>query len=120
MSFLRDDKPIYFAVQSVRKIIKLLKKLVKYKNTRFLTMNMTEVMVTRGGQITLTKDVREKLGIKEGDIILLNIEGDTALVSKKNPKIFETHDFLPENFEKTLRRMRTFSYTDRLKRQGII
>lgn len=77
---------------------------------------MAEVIVTRGGQITLTKDVREKLRISEGDKVNVNIIGDTALVSKRNPKIFDKHDFLPANFSKTLEEIRGFSVEERLKR----
>jgi len=82
---------------------------------------MTEVVVTRGGQITLTKDVRDKLGIREGDVVHINIEGDMARVSKRDPSVFEHHNFLPENFDKVLKAMRTSaSLPKRLKRLGII
>lgn len=81
---------------------------------------MTETVVTRGGQITLTKDIREKLHIKEGDTILLNIFGETILVSKKNPQAFEIHNFLPATFSKTLKEMRRFSYPKRLQRLGVL
>lgn len=80
---------------------------------------MPEVIVTRGGQITLTKDVREKLQIREGDVVIINTVGDTALVSKRNPAMLDKHDFLPENFQKAMEHMRRFSYADRLKRLGI-
>ena len=82
-------------------------------------MTMAEVIVTRGGQITLTKDVREKLRISVGDIVNVNIIGNTALVSKRNPDIFDKHDFLPANFSKTLAEIRGFSVEERLKRLGI-
>lgn len=81
---------------------------------------MTEVIVTRGGQITLTKDVREKLGIAEGDIMSVNVLGETAIVSKRNPRALEIHHFLPDNFSKTLHELRSFSWEKRLKRLGII
>lgn len=80
---------------------------------------MGEVMVTRGGQITLTKDVREKLHIREGDTIVVNTLGDMIIATKRDPEIFEKHDFLPENFEKTLKKLRS-SPEERLKRFGII
>ena len=81
---------------------------------------MAEVMVTRGGQITLTKDVRGKLDVKEGDIVIVNVLGNAALVSKRDPAAFDKHDFLPDNFSKTLREIRTFSWEGRLKRLGIV
>ncbi len=81
---------------------------------------MAEVIVTRGGQITLTKDIREQMGIYEGDIVLIKVLGDMAMVSKRNPKVFEKHNFLPENFTKTIKEIRTFSWDERLKKLGII
>jgi AbrB family looped-hinge helix DNA binding protein len=40
--------------------------------------------VTRNGQITLPKSVREKLGVYEGDIVEIEIVGENAvLVPKK-------------------------------------
>ncbi len=80
---------------------------------------MGEVLVTRGGQITLTKDVKEKLHIKEGDTIVVNTLGDLIIATKKDPKAFEKHNFLPDNFEKTLKDLRS-STEERLKRFGII
>ncbi|HLC70970.1 MAG TPA: AbrB/MazE/SpoVT family DNA-binding domain-containing protein [Candidatus Nanoarchaeia archaeon] len=81
---------------------------------------MAEVIVTRGGQITLTKDVREKMKVREGDVIIVNVLGDCAMVSKRDPKAFEKHNFLPENFSKTLHEIRSFSFEKRLKRLGVI
>lgn len=81
---------------------------------------MVEVLVTRSGQITLTKDVREKMHIDEGDVVIVNVLGNTAVVTKKNPQAFEKSNFLPENFSKTLREMRSFSWEGRLKRLGIV
>ena len=94
--------------------------LVKYINTKALSKIMTETTVTRGGQITLTKDVREKLHIKEGDTVLLNLFGETILLSKKNPKAFETHNFLPASFPKILKEMKHFSYSKRLRKLGVL
>ena len=81
---------------------------------------MTQTIVTRGGQITLNKEIRDKLKIKEGDTIQINTQGNIVLISKKNPKIFENHDFLPSNFNKILNQIRKFSYEDKLKKLGII
>jgi len=81
---------------------------------------MSQTIVTRGGQITLTKEIREKLKIKEGDLVHINVQGDLVLISKKNPKAFDKNNFLPNNFAKTLNEIRKVSYEDRLKRLGII
>ena len=81
---------------------------------------MTETMVTRGGQITLTKELRDELGISEGDKVVLNRLGSIILVSKKDPDIFDRFsDFLPERFDKTLAKIRS-DERERLKRLGIV
>ncbi len=81
---------------------------------------MAETIVTRGGQITLAKAVREKLRISEGDTVIINTLGDTMLISKRDPSVFEKHNFLPENFSKTLEEIRKFSFENRLRRFGVI
>ena len=81
---------------------------------------MPETIVTRGGQVTLTKDIREKLNIKEGDTIIINTIGETAMISKRDSSVFKKHNFLPDNFEKSLKELRSFSMEDRLKRLKII
>jgi len=79
-----------------------------------------KTIVTRGNQITLTKDIREKLKIKEGDRLILNLEGDMLIVTKRNSKVLDDlKGFLPKNFEADLRGMRT-DEIKRLKRLGII
>ena len=93
--------------------------IVIFINTRIYSIDMSETMVTRGGQITLTKDIREKLHISEGDTIIINSIGETIVASKKNPAAFDKHSFLPENFEKTLKKIRS-SPEERLRRFGII
>lgn len=43
--------------------------------------------VTSKGQVTVPKDVRDALGIKEGDRIIFRVEGDRAVLAR-------TPDFL--------------------------
>ena len=81
---------------------------------------MATTKVTRGGQITLTKDVREKLGIKEGDKLILHVSDRSIIVTKRDPKVFdEVSGFLPDNFDEILKKIRSDS-NERLKRLGII
>ena len=76
--------------------------------------------VTRGSQITLTKEVREKAGIQEGDRVVLNAVGNTIVVAKRDPSVFDNiKGFLPENFDDIMKKMRTDS-RERLRRLGII
>jgi AbrB family looped-hinge helix DNA binding protein len=80
-------------------------------------MLMAEVKVTRGSQITLTQEVREKIDVEEGDKVVLNVLDGQIMVSKKDPEAFETEGFLPEDFEQSLREMRRDS-RDRLERSN--
>lgn len=80
---------------------------------------MSKVIVTRGSQITLTQNIRNKLGIREGDVIIMNVIGDNIIASKKDPGVFRSSkDFLPENFEKTLSKIRE-NPLERLKKLRI-
>lgn len=79
-----------------------------------------QTIVTRGGQITLTKEIRDRLGIREGDKVILNVSGRSVMVSKRDPKIFDDFEsFLPANFDKMLRSFR-HDEKARLKKLGII
>ncbi len=51
---------------------------------------MERVKVTRNYQITIPSSIREILGIKEGDILELHVEGNTIVVKKvesKRPRV---------------------------------
>jgi len=80
----------------------------------------SEVVITRGGQITLTKGIREKMKVAEGDRVVLNFIDGSVIISKKNPSIFRNLEgFLPENFDTVLSKIRS-NEKERLKRLGII
>lgn len=76
---------------------------------------MGEVTVTRGSQITLTEDVREKMGVEEGDVVTVNAIQDQAMVTKKDPEAWETSGFLPDDFDEMLDEMRSGT-EDRMER----
>lgn len=79
-----------------------------------------ETRVTRGSQITLTKDVREKMHVKEGDSVILNLLGEVLMVSKRDAKVFDDFDsFLSSGFDKTLVKLRRNSQ-ERLKKLGVV
>ena len=81
---------------------------------------LQDTIITRGHQITLTKDVREKLKIRKGDRLILNIRGDTLMISKRDSKVFDDFtEFLPERFESILKKIRA-DEKERLKRLGVI
>jgi len=80
----------------------------------------TGTIVTRGSQITLTKDIREKTGIREGDRVILNVVGNTVVVAKRDPSVFDNiKGFLPENSDDVMRKMRSDS-RERFRRLGIV
>ena len=57
-------------------------------------MGMTRV--TRKGQITIPKDVRESLGISESDYVVVVVDGDKAILSPVRPgKLTELKGRLP-------------------------
>ena len=80
---------------------------------------MSEVVVTRNGQITLTKTIREKLNIREGDVVILNTMDNLIIVAKRDPSIFDKAlDYLPDNFPKILSQIRK-NAEERFKKLGI-
>ncbi len=47
---------------------------------------MKEVVVTRKYQVTIPKEIREKLGIKVGDRLLVRVEGKYILLEPIKPR----------------------------------
>lgn len=81
---------------------------------------MAETTITRNYQITLTKDIRDKLGLKEGDILIMNSEGERIIIEKRKVDIWgKIGKCLPDDFEEILKSTRT-DYTERLKRLGVV
>ncbi|MBI2137275.1 AbrB/MazE/SpoVT family DNA-binding domain-containing protein [Candidatus Woesearchaeota archaeon] len=79
-----------------------------------------QTIVTRGSQITIAKAIREKMNVKEGDRLILNLMGDVLIVSKRDPSVFDKFEhFLPENFDELLKKTRADS-KERLRRLGAI
>lgn len=69
---------------------------------------MTRVVVGPNDQVALPRAVREKLGISEGDRVIVNVTGEVALLTKKDPDVFrESGSFLPEDFEDVLSSLRS-------------
>lgn len=81
---------------------------------------MTTVVVKRGGQITLTKNVRERLGVKAGDALTINTIGRTAVITKQDPTFWRRPvRYLPPRFEKTLEALRADT-AERLRRFRVL
>jgi len=79
---------------------------------------MSEVVVTHG-KIPL-KGAMDVLNIHEGDILSLNVAGDLIMISKKDEKVWdESRDFLPENFNNILSKIRKNS-GERLKKMNVV
>jgi AbrB family looped-hinge helix DNA binding protein len=79
---------------------------------------MPVVKITRNYQLTIPKSIRERLGLKEGDIVEIYQEEDKIII-KKLEKIEDIRDFLPKDFDDVLKKMRTDSVS-RLKRLGVL
>ena len=80
---------------------------------------MTTSTVTRHAQITIPKKIREALGIREGDNVDISIGDEKIIVRKTLPKIKDFRDFLPQDFDTVLEKMRKDS-RERLKTLGIL
>jgi AbrB family looped-hinge helix DNA binding protein len=82
---------------------------------------MTSVTVTRHSQVTIPKEIREAVGIAEGDRVKMKIvEGKKIVIEKANEEVWkDCTDFLPADFEKLLTSLRTDS-RDRFKRLGLV
>jgi AbrB family looped-hinge helix DNA binding protein len=82
---------------------------------------VASVTVTRHSQVTIPKQIREAVGIIEGDKVKMKVvEGNKIVIEKANEEVWkDCTDFLPEDFEKVLASLRTDS-TIRFKRLGLI
>lgn len=82
---------------------------------------MASVTVTRHSQVTIPKEIREAVGIAEGDKVKMKVvEGNKIIIEKSDKEIWrECTNFLPEDFEKLLTSLRSDS-TTRFKRLGLV
>jgi len=82
---------------------------------------MSSATVTRHSQVTIPKEIREAVGITEGDKVHMTvIEGNRIVIEKAGEDVWkDCTDFLPEDFEKILKSMHTDS-TVRFKRLELI
>ncbi len=82
---------------------------------------MASVTVTRHSQVTIPKEIREEVGITEGDRLKMRVvEGNKIVIEKANEEAWkDCTDFLPEDFEKVLASLRADS-TSRFKRLGLV
>ncbi len=77
--------------------------------------------VTRNGQITIPKDIREKLAIREGTPLQVNLYGSAIVIAKSTPEFWKTFKggFLPKDFEEMRKEWRV-DEIGRLKKLGIL
>jgi AbrB family looped-hinge helix DNA binding protein len=82
---------------------------------------MASVTVTRHSQVTIPKKIREEVGITEGDNVIMKVvDGNKIVIEKIDQEAWiDCTDFLPEDFEKILKSLRTDS-TSRFKRLGLV
>ncbi len=82
---------------------------------------MASVTVTRHSQVTIPKEIREAVGIAEGDMVKMKVvEGDKIMIEKVDKEVWKNcTDFLPTDFEKVLSYIRSDS-TSKFKRFGLV
>lgn len=99
----------------------LLNKLVKYINTKNISNNDMETKVTRNGQVTIPKEIREKLGIREGIKVHMNVSGSVIMITKRDPEFWRKFKggFLPKDF-KEIRKSWRKNELERLKKLGVL
>jgi AbrB family looped-hinge helix DNA binding protein len=81
---------------------------------------MANVIITRNFQVTIPKEIRQKLKLRMGDRVQMHVEGQRIIIEPTSDDVWETcTDFLPENFDEIQKKMREDA-TERFKRLGII
>ncbi len=80
---------------------------------------MVTITVTRNTQITIPKKIRERLGIKVGDKVEIDIEDEKVVVRRIKPSFARYQDFLPKGFDLVLEKVRKDS-TERFKKLGVV
>jgi len=83
-------------------------------------MNM-KTIVTRNGQVTISKEYREKLEIHEGTPLQMHLMGNMIILKKTTPEYWKNFKggFLPANFEE-IRETWRGDELKRLKKLGIL
>ena len=81
---------------------------------------MATVTVTRNAQVTIPKEIRDALEIREGDRVTMRVEGREVVIEKVAEEVWsDCTDFLVDDFEKVLVKLRADSRT-RFKNLGLI
>jgi AbrB family looped-hinge helix DNA binding protein len=77
---------------------------------------MALVTVTRHSQVTIPKEIREAVGITDGDRVKMKVVEGKIIIEKANEETWkDCTNFLPEDFEKLIRSQRADS-TNRMLR----
>jgi AbrB family looped-hinge helix DNA binding protein len=80
---------------------------------------MEKTTITRNFQITIPREIREKLHLKQGEHLRMQVQEDHIIVERMEENVWDTHDFLPANFPEILDKLRT-DETEKYKRLGIL
>jgi len=59
--------------------------------------------VTRKGQVTIPKQVRDQIGISPGTEVAFEVSGDVAYIRKKEPQ--QSEEAILHRYERTLRQL---------------
>ncbi len=81
---------------------------------------MATVTVTRNAQVTIPKEIRDALDIREGDRVTMRVEGKEVVIEKVAGEVWsDCTDFLVDGFEKVLAELRADSRR-RFRNLGVI
>nr|MDO8119023.1 AbrB/MazE/SpoVT family DNA-binding domain-containing protein [Candidatus Sigynarchaeota archaeon] len=81
---------------------------------------MAKTIITRNYQITIPKEIREKLNLKLGESLHMHMEDEKIIIERLNENVWdENADFLPDNFVAIQEKLREDA-TERFRRLGIL
>ena len=79
---------------------------------------MTTIKVGRRGQITIPREIRRSLGLKEGDRIALISEGDRAIIHPITETLLDLRGSVPVNAPQDFETIRQQVLSDRARKNA--
>ena len=75
---------------------------------KFLPFSMNVGKISKKGQVVIPKEIRDKFGIKEGDIIIFRIKGEQVIIEKIKDKMIKSVKDRITSVEDVLKKKITF------------
>ncbi len=79
---------------------------------------MSAIRIGRRGQIVLPKEVRQKIGVKEGDQIAFIIDGDQVVIKPITKSLLDIRGSVKVNGEQNFEKIRRDVLTKRAQKAG--